>query len=190
MAPAADKGPQRQTQLTVRGLLVLVFAGLSIIPGIFIGSNELVSICGVLVAVVGTSYAMERISRPADLRSLAISPQPVSVGEAVTLNPEFRHFDDNWRITFAPAPDLGPTRQLPPNETVYRTVAQRRGLHQVRSLQATRTDVLGLARTVRHWTLSQEVTVFPRLFDLSVPRPGSGAGSGHGLFRASNATDD
>jgi len=190
MAQGPPPRSHRQTQLTSRGLVLLAFSILLMIPGVLMGSGELVSICLVLIAVVGIAYATERFLRSPQLRSLSVAPDSISVGEALVFTPQFRGYKTNWRISFAPHPRLASATELPRGNWVYRTIAQNRGSYEVGTVSAVREDILGLARTSKRWNLSQQVTIYPRLFDLSVPRPASVPGGGSALFQSSGSSDD
>jgi len=169
---------------------MLAFSILLLIPGVLMGSGELVSICLVLIAVVGIAYATERFLPSPQLHSLSVAPDTISAGEALVFTPQFRGYKTNWRISFAPPPRLASAAELPRGNWAYRTIAHNRGRYEVGTVSAVREDILGFARTSKRWDLSQQVTIYPRLFDLPVPRPPSVPRGGSALFQPSGSTDD
>ena len=180
----------RNTKLTPRGILLsIICAGLAV-PGILLGSNELVAIALAVLAIIGVSFCTEFFSRPAVLTSLSVSPQPAHGGDTLTIAPQLENFGQTWSLDFKPNPKLGPATRIGETELNYAAVAKTRGIFEFGEILAHREDILGFARTTVTWTIPQLITIYPCLFDLGVPPSGTGSGEGRGFFSAPAASDD
>lgn len=192
MTSAFNPPPRRtrSTKLTPRGiLLAIICAGLAV-PGILLGSNELVAIALAVLVIIGVSFCTEFFSRPPLLTSLTFYPQPAHGGDTLTIAPQLENFGPIWSLDFKLDPKLTTATRIGKTELNYAAGAKSRGVFEFGKILAQREDVLGFARTTVTWTIPQLITIYPRLFDLGVPHSGTGGGEGRGFFPAPASSDD
>jgi len=169
---------------TRQGYTALAGAVAAIAIGRVFGIAELYVVGAALAAAVAVAVAVVRLLPPQVSVTRWAHPSVLTVGDTGRVD-LLLHNRGHWR---APALDL--TEPVGPRNTAhlaiatlgrdqqvsagYRVPAQRRGLLTVGPTRLRRTDVLGLAATVRTVAGLTELTIAPQTFELPMPSLGTG----------------
>lgn len=181
--------PRRVNRPTPRGIALLLGGGIGSITAALFGSHTFATICLTLVVWVIAAVVIQVFSYGLELQALRSSPQPVFVGGELRILAQFRQSTAAWNVELRPPPDLGERIKLGRRSAGAVLQPRARGVYQLGTITAQRTDPFGVAMTSISWQLTEQVFVYPQLLRLPLPNF-SDPTTMSGVQQASDAADD
>lgn len=184
----------RATALTRQGWIVLACAVATGVMGRVFGVLELYFIAAALALAAIAGFLAVLIRRPRVAVRRWVRPAVLTAGDVGRVDVVVHANGIGWRPSFELIESVGTDRTArmtvaamrggTERSAGYRIPTERRGVLTIGPLLATRTDVLGLARSVATVAGVDEILVAPRAFELNMPELGDGVLGRHLLAQS------
>jgi uncharacterized protein (DUF58 family) len=182
------------TRPTRQGWIVLACAAATLVLGRLFGVLELFVLAAALLAAFAVGLAAVLLRRPRITVRRWVRPEVLTAGDVGRVDLVVRPNGRGWRPGFELIEAVGadrtarmavsPMRGGRQRSAGYRVPTERRGVLTIGPLVATRTDLLGLGRSIDVIAGVDEILVAPRAFELPMPELGDGILGRHLLVQS------
>jgi uncharacterized protein (DUF58 family) len=172
------------TRLTRQGWIVAACAAITGGMGRVFGVAELYFLCAAMIVAVVVAFASVLLRRPRVAVRRWVRPEVLTAGDVgrvdIVLTAKGAGLRPSFELVEAVGEDrtarmaVAPMRGGSEKSAGYRVPTERRGVLTIGPLVASRTDLLGLARSTSTIAGVDELLVAPRAFEMDMPELGDG----------------